>query len=137
MRGINSIFIHCSYTKPSQTHIDAAEIRRWHMVHKDWADIGYHDVIKRDASIEKGRLIETPGAHALGFNRHSIGICIVGGKSEEGLPEFNFTRNQMIAMESLVDMYESLFGNLQIFGHRDVDPSKECPCFDVREWFNR
>ena len=37
----NFIVLHCSATKADQ-QITTAEIRRWHVVERGWADIGYH-----------------------------------------------------------------------------------------------
>ena len=43
----NFIVLHCSATKADQ-QITTAEIRRWHMAERGWADIGYHWIIERD-----------------------------------------------------------------------------------------
>ena len=70
--------------------IGVKEIRKWHVDENKWSDIGYHDVIRRNGAIETGRPLEKPGAHAKGHNQNAIGICLVGGKADDGGPEFNF-----------------------------------------------
>lgn len=137
MRDLNAIIVHCAYTKPSMD-IGVAEIRRWHTDPKPagrgWMDIGYHYVIRRDGTVETGRPMEAAGAHAKGHNQNSIGICLVGGMSDTGEAEFNFTRAQMSALEALVEQLTDLYGIEEVFGHRDV-ADKECPCFNVKQWW--
>ena len=43
-------------------------------------------MIEMDGSIHKGRPIEQTGAHCAegGHNRHSIGVCYVGGCAKDG-----------------------------------------------------
>ena len=45
MRPIKKVIIHCSATKPSMD-IGAETIRRWHVDGNNWADIGYHFVVR-------------------------------------------------------------------------------------------
>jgi N-acetylmuramoyl-L-alanine amidase len=127
MRDIKKIIIHCADTY-AEMDIGVAEIRRWH-IDRGWADIGYHFVIRRNGDIEKGRDEETPGAHVKGHNHDSIGVCLVGGK-----PFCNFTRAQWHALESLVMELKGRYPLAAVSGHRDHDPSKTCPTFDVRAW---
>ena len=56
---------------------DAKTIDAWHRF-KGWAGIGYHFVILRDGTIEHGRNLKMIGAHALGKNGDSIGVCLIG-----------------------------------------------------------
>lgn len=55
----------------------AAEIDRWHR-NNGWLMIGYHYVVRRSGTIERGRPETVPGAHAEGLNTRSIGICLSG-----------------------------------------------------------
>lgn len=132
-RDINTVVVHCAATKPSMD-IGATQIRKWHVEERNWRDIGYHFVIRRSGVIESGRPITESGAHARGHNKNSIGICLVGGISEEGKPDFNFTFTQLEALKDLVDDLEDEYGPLQIIGHRDIS-KKKCPNFDVSEFF--
>ena len=126
------IIIHCAATKPSMK-VDATVIDRWHR-ERGWLKIGYHYVINRDGSIEIGRNEDTVGAHARGHNATSVGICMVGGLSEEGKPEDNFTDNQWQMLTRLVDGLTSKYPEAEVIGHNNVS-SKDCPCFDVGEWY--
>ena len=133
MRNINRIVIHCSYTPPSMD-IGAETIRDWHVNDNGWDDIGYHYVIDRTGGIEQGRPLEVPGAHVRGHNHDTIGICLVGGMSDDHKPESNFTHWQWDALDALLGELEAKLGKLDVVGHRDLDPSKDCPCFNVQAW---
>ncbi|HMA78916.1 MAG TPA: N-acetylmuramoyl-L-alanine amidase, partial [Candidatus Paceibacterota bacterium] len=96
---------------------------------------GYHYVVTRDGQIEPGRPIVTPGAHVRGHNENTIGVCLVGGMTEDKKSsESNFTHWQWDALDMLLHQIETTFGRLDVVGHRDLDPSKDCPCFNVRAW---
>ena len=137
MRAINKLVVHCAYTPPSMD-IGADTITEWHVGENGWSDIGYHFVIRRSGVIEKGRPIERPGAHVRGHNRDSIGICLVGGMAEDqSSADCNFTVWQWDALGELLTDLQDEFGYLDICGHRDLDPGKECPCFDVRAFYER
>lgn len=63
--------------------VPVADIHAWHLA-KGWAGIGYHFVIRKNGSIERGRPLEMIGAHAgLEVNGHSIGICLTGDFMKE------------------------------------------------------
>jgi len=132
MRKIDKVIIHCSATPPSMD-IGADEIRTWHVRDNKWSDIGYHDIIKRDGSVEAGRPIDRAGAHCKGQNAHSIGICLVGGVDKNGNPENNFTDNQFKSLRRLIRMYKAQYKGAQVHGHREF-ANKACPSFDVQEW---
>ena len=57
----------------------ASQIHSWHK-NQGWSGIGYHFVIRKDGSVERGRPIWAVGAHAgeNGMNSHSIGIHLSG-----------------------------------------------------------
>lgn len=140
-RMVDKIIIHCSDTK-TDMDIGAAEIRKWHKA-RGWVDIGYHFVIRRDGRIESGRdtdhdgdIFEEIGAHTYGYNKNSIGICMVGGMAQDGRPENNFTKDQWKSLESMVRMLKLQFPKATVHGHREF-ANKACPCFDVQEWLKR
>jgi N-acetyl-anhydromuramyl-L-alanine amidase AmpD len=55
----------------------AAQIDSWHR-ERGWAGIGYHYVVRKDGTIERGRPESRAGAHVRGLNGRSIGICFSG-----------------------------------------------------------
>ena len=127
------IIIHCSATRPSQD-IDAKEIDRWHRA-RGFLEIGYHFVIKRDGTIEEGRTIQETGAHAKKYNHKSIGICLVGGVTEDyiKIPENNFLEPQWKSLKEVLSNLKLMFPDAITIGHNQVS-EKACPSFDVQEW---
>jgi N-acetylmuramoyl-L-alanine amidase len=115
--------------------IGAKEIRQWHK-ERGWADIGYHYVIRRDGTVEKGRAEAKVGAHVAGHNKDSIGICLVGGIDERTLsPEDNYTPEQWEALENLLHKLVQKYPDANVIGHRDFPGvAKACPCFDAEPW---
>lgn len=136
MRQIELIVVHCTYSPP-RMDIGVEEIRKWHVEGNGWSDIGYHYVIRRDGEVEVGRPLKRPGAHAKGYNSNSIAIAWVGGMaSGSDKPEDNRTAAQNEAMVSLIKELQQEFPGAALLGHRDLKGvKKDCPCFDVREWF--
>lgn len=133
-RQVNEIIVHSSATPASNDKIDAKEIDRWHRA-RGWNGIGYNFVIKRDGTVEAGRPLDRAGAHTLGHNANSIGICMVGGVASDGkTPEANFTPEQLVNLRVVVDFYREMFPHAVLGGHRDFNAT-ECPSFDVATWW--
>lgn len=129
MRKIDTAIVHCAAT-PADMDIGRDEIDQWHK-DRGWSGVGYHYIIRRSGEIEVGRPITEIGAHVLGMNLRSIGICLVGGWG--GV--FNYTAAQMEALGLLKETLDATIPGLHWAGHRDFDPKKSCPCFDVRSYF--
>lgn len=133
--SVKYIVVHCSATSPDM-NIGRDEITHWHK-QKGWVDIGYHFVIRRDGTIEKGRSLDTPGAHVEGFNLKSLGICLIGGINDEGKAEDNFTAIQKTMLRSkLNELKAGAYKHAEVLGHRDFPGvKKDCPSFNVKEWW--
>ena len=100
--------------------VSAEEIHGWHK-NNGWSGIGYHFVIRKDGTIERGRPQEMIGSHAKGFNWESVGINVVGDfEQEEPMPE------QVESLARLVAYLEDQYAELQVSGHRDL-MSTDCP----------
>lgn len=130
-RNIDMLIVHCAATQPTQD-IGVAEIRQWH-TEKGWSDVGYHYVIRRNGTIEDGRAEDSIGAHTVGYNARSIGICMVGGINKKGAAESNFTPPQWLALERLLRVLRAKYPAATIHGHREF-AKKDCPSFDVQAW---
>lgn len=144
MRLIKRIIIHCSATVEGE-HFTVKDIRRWHVEGRGWSDIGYHQVVLLDGTVQPGRPIERIGAHTKGMNNDSIGVCYVGGIDKDRKPKDTRTSKQKESLISLIkDMLSAHPDIEEIKGHRDYSPDlnhdgaitpdewmKSCPCFDV------
>lgn len=130
-REIKMIVIHCSATRcnvpftPAQ--LEAAHVAR------GFRGTGYHFYITRDGALHHTRPIEQTGAHAKGFNLHSIGICYEGGLSPDGNPMDTRTTFQRMALLDILGILKKVYPQAVIKGHYQLsaDIHKECPCFDA------
>lgn len=70
----NMIIIH--HIGGTDRDVSAAEVHQWHL-DNGWAGIGYHYIIRKNGTIERGRPQNTIGAYCYHYNRTSIGINLV------------------------------------------------------------
>ena len=128
MRKINEIIVHCAAT-PEGKNFKAADIDRWHRERK-MKCIGYHYVVDLDGTVEPGRPESEIGAHCLGHNQYSIGVCYVGGLAANGkTPKDTRTAAQKEALLALLKKLRAKYPKASIHGHRDF-AAKACPSFD-------
>ena len=125
------IVIHHSAT-PASKDIGASELDLQHRA-RGFDEIGYHLVIRRDGKVEYGREISVVGAHVRGFNEVSVGLCLVGGRTEakEYQASFNFTPEQWRSLAQVLSRLARLYPEALIVGHNDLS-TKDCPGFNVR-----
>lgn len=145
-RATDYLVVHCTATGP-QHDIGAVEVDRWHR-EQGYKAIGYHHVIRRDGTIERGRPLFSLGAHVKGYNNVSLGVALVGGTDPSGKKaQDNFTAYQYDTLRELLTILRRTFPYAQLLGHRDLSPDKDgdgevepeewlksCPSFDVRAW---
>lgn len=137
---VRYLVIHCSDSKWG----DVETIRSWHAA-RGFSDVGYHYVITNahphgtkkldpasDGRIHKGRAEDIAGAHAVGFNHKSLGICLVGRG------EVDFTQPQMSSLFRLCRelMLRYDIPPERVLGHRETypagtPPAKSCPNMDM------
>ena len=135
MRNVTLIVVHCSANKAGSA-LRAADIDRYHRS-LGWKGCGYHYVIPTDGTIEAGRDEMKIGAHCKNHNRHSLGVCYVGGLDAQGNPADTRTPAQRVALRKLLERLHRKYPKAVIVGHRDLDSHKACPCFDaVREYLD-
>lgn len=134
MFKVEKIIIHCS-----ASHFgDCKSIEEWHL-DRGWAGVGYHFIIlngfvksslnfsERDnGRVEIGRESTIQGAHCLGQNQNSLGICLIGDKT--------FTERQLLVslpklISNLMEKYSVPLS--KIHGHREFNRNKSCPNIDM------
>ena len=96
-------------------------IREWHLL-RDFDDIGYHFVITGSwfddtCQVETGRDERLIGAHTLGYNSKSIGICLTGDGDH-----LEFTEEQIRKLSQLVVrlMIKYDIPVKNVLGHRET-----------------
>ena len=127
------IVIHCTDT-PDSFNVKLDDLYRFHVVENGWTAIGYAYYINRYGDIFKcrdldgdGDVDDEVGAHAYGFNRESIGVCLEG--------RGQYTDAQWSSLRHVLAELIGKHGiKLEgIVGHCDLDSKKECPMFDVSQ----
>lgn len=134
-KSTKKIILHCSATREGQD-IKAKTIREWHK-QRGFEDIGYHYLIDLDGSVEKGRDEKMVGAHCVGQNSDSIGICYVGGCDKSMHPKNTLTEAQK---HTLLDLVYLLLENYHltikdVHAHNEY-ANKACPSFKI-DWFRQ
>jgi len=136
-KNIENIIIHCSATPNGRAHT-ADDIRHWHTDPKPkgrgWKHAGYHFVIRVNGLIESLVAINDDaflepweianGAH--GHNQNSIHICLIGSDA--------FSRNQWSSLYHLLISLRQQCPGATAHGHREFNPHKDCPGFEVGHW---
>ena len=141
-RDITEMVIHWTETFTNK-NIGSEEIDS---IQKDLGGkgIGYHYVIRRDGSLQRGRPLNIEGEHASinGHNEYSIGIVFVGGLNcssetpnpEQYLSSASLTRAQMNTFYDVCSAFYNAYPGGQIIGHNDIDVTVSDPGFDVRDY---
>lgn len=96
------------------------DIDRWH---KDngWIGIGYHYFIDKKGVIYTGRPVEWTGAHCIGHNTKSIGICLEGMLQKERVTDVQYS-----SLLSLIKFIREKYYNMPIYGHKELNQTN-CP----------
>lgn len=118
MRKIQEHIIHCSDSEIG----DATTIDKWHKK-RGFRKIGYHFVILPDGRVEIGRDVSEIGAHCKGFNRYSVGTCLIGVD--------RFTQAQFESLKKVHQFLQSIWPSIHIKNHYEHNSRKSCPNFDV------
>ena len=148
---IDAIIVHCSATREGK-YYDRRDIDMMHR-QRGFKEIGYNFVVLLDGTIQQGRSLRYPGAHCnskgfskKSYNRHSIGICYIGGLDENGKAKDTRTPEQKKALKLLINSLVLEYPIKEILGHRDTSPdlngngivepcewAKQCPCFNAKD----
>ncbi len=117
------IVIH--HTGGNDIDASAKQINEWHQ-NQDWVGIGYHFVIRKNGTIERGRPEWAVGSHAYGENWHTLGIHLSGA-----MDKVQPTKAQIESCAHLVaylcEEYEIPIDREHIVGHREVNDDTSCP----------
>ena len=112
----NKIIIH----NADATSCSVYDIDRWHKGN-GWSGIGYDYFIRKEGSVWTGRPENAIGAHTIGQNSSSIGICLEGAFMRE-----KPTRAQLNSLYYLIADIRARRGNLPVYGHKDFN-NTDCP----------
>lgn len=120
-RPVDRVFIHCTASDKDTT---VEEIRAWHTA-RNFDDIGYHFLIRRDGTVDAGRALDTTPAAQKGNNAGTIAICLNGLSI--------FTIEQIQSLVGLCMAIDTAYDHeITFHGHNEV-ANKACPVFNHRE----
>jgi len=119
------IIVHHSLTEDGST-VSWNAIRKYHLA-QGWIDIGYHFGIERIGDVYEilaGRMMNETGAHTVGMNSCSMGICCVGNFDISPLPT-----EQLDTLVKLTKTLMVLFSipKEHVKRHSDYASYKSCP----------
>lgn len=127
------IVIHHSFTRDEATTRNWDAIRKYHKEINGWADIGYHFGLERDLSgiaVLEGRPLSMDGAHAIGFNRNGIGICVVGNYDIDPPSADRLEVLRGLVTKLMVQFnipVDNVIGHRETYLLRGVKVEKSCP----------
>lgn len=137
MKTVDKIILHCSDSEFG----DVKEIDKWHR-ERGWDRCGYHFVItngvtqyaakyrrESDGVVQAGRPLNVQGAHCLGQNANSWGVCLIGRESFTSLQLFSALPNLLMDLLARVKLTPNA-----VYGHSSFNASKTCPNFNVNEY---
>ena len=133
-REITEVVTHWTAHFLNQGYIGSEEVEKIH-IEKGFSTIGYHYVIKRDGTLQRGRPVNRPGAHALEneHNKYSIGIAFVAGYNcNSGNPDYlnyvsaeSITGEQWKTLDQFLKAFYVVYPGGQVWGHNDTDPGNK------------
>lgn len=128
-RKIKEIILDCSVTTPD-CNWGVSELSVYEKDKYGRKATGYHFVVKTDGTIENGRPLYKPGVFCAGHNKHSIGICYIGGINNQGEFADTRTEQQRFSLTRLINKLMLMYG-CKIESIETYIPSKHL-CIDVQ-----
>lgn len=118
----DQIVVH--HTGVNDIDASAEQIHGWHL-NNGWSGIGYHYVIRKDGTIERGRPEWAIGSHAYGENSHTIGIHL-SGDFEQAYPTDKQIEKLAMLIADIADRYGIPIDRNHVVGHGEL-MSTDCP----------
>ena len=139
-REVTEVVVHWTET-PTNKNIGSEEINETHL-EAGLNGIGYHYVIRRDGSLQRGRPVNLQGQHADDHDTRSIAVVFVGGINvpsetrniEDFISVQSLTRSQFNTFDHFCRAFYNTYPGGQILGHSDIDDLANDPGFDVRAY---
>jgi hypothetical protein len=127
----DQIVIH--HTGCNDIDASAEQIHSWHL-NNGWAGIGYHYVIRKDGTIERGRPEWAIGSHAYGENSHTIGIHL-SGDFEQAEPTSQQIEKCAMLIADIADRYGLPIDRETVVGHGEL-MATDCPGTNLQALLN-
>lgn len=133
MREIKYIVIHCTDTLPTAK---VESIQKYWKNKLGWKSPGYHYIIKQDGEVVQLLDESKISNGVLGFNKESINLSYIGGRSKEGKNKDTRTKSQQHSMFDLIIELTERYPKAIIKGHGEFpnQGGRTCPNFNVKKW---
>ena len=82
---------------------------------KGWTGIGYNMYVRKNGQIYEGRPLDKIGAHCVGYNDRSVGICFEGNFEVERM-----SQTQIDAGRKALAHVRALYPNAKVVQHKDL-----------------
>ena len=125
------IVIH--HTGCNDIDASAEQSHEWH-INQGWAGIGYHYVVRKDGTIERGRPEWSIGSHAYGENSHTIGIHL-SGDFEQAEPTSQQIEKCALLIADIADRYGIPIDRAHVVGHGEL-MATSCPGRNLQYYLN-
>lgn len=126
MRPIHTIIVHHT---ASPVGTDLEDVREWHY-QRGYSDVGYHYLVTEEG-LRIGRPLHLMGAHDMGQNAGTIGICIAGDYTEGRAVPLHMWLQLVHVCADMCQRFKLQAGDIE--GHGEVEPYNtptECPGFN-------
>jgi hypothetical protein len=117
-----TLVIHHSVIYDNDDLTSVQDVQALHQTDRAWADVGYHFLVGKGGSIYEGRDLQVRGTHVAGYNTGSVGVCLLGNTSVDGVPDA-----QWQALGQISFWLKDFLTLTHIAAHRDFNPQTECP----------
>ena len=110
---------------------DAQSIHELHL-DRGYTGIGYNFYVRKDGKIYRGRPIDAVGAHCIGKNNVSVGVCFEGNFENETMPD-----TQIKAGCGLISYLKQVYPKAEVKKHSDFGatacPAKNFPFETIKK----
>ncbi len=120
------IIHHTGRDDGQDTDSSAEDIHEYHLS-QEMSGIGYHFVVRKNGTIERGRPETVQGAHAKYNNEDSIGIHLSGTFTSTVKPTDAQIESTANLIADLCERYHIPTDRAHILGHKDVNSDTGCP----------
>ena len=129
---VRFLVVHCSATRCDR-NFSVERLIETGM--EKWGQPSYHYYVRRNGTIIPILSESVRGAHAVGYNYCSIGICYEGGYDANGDAADTRTELQKHALFELLKQLREDYPRARIIGHRELPGvHKACPCYSMDEY---
>lgn len=136
--ALEYVVVHCDATGVNSTW-GVPDLLRFFKIERGWDRPGYNLWIDREGRIwtlRKGNIdclvtYEEAVYGVSGYNSRSYHIAYKGGVNSSGKSTDTRTEAQKVALKSIISIIKNACPDVQVVGHKHLNPNKACPSFNA------